>query len=178
MSEIPDLTTLEPLPYINAAGQLPDEFDGQVGVYAIFDASQTLQYIGYSRGVSQSLRQHLVRCPQQCHWVKVHTLDKPNRTALEAIRDAWIQANGTLPPGNGLDQPQWTQPIPVKTFLSPEENAALEQVMDDEMAVEKLLKTLARRVEATILDGLKSRGLQVELRFNPKLKAQGLLDLA
>jgi hypothetical protein len=178
MSAIPDLTTLAFIAYIDTAGQLPDQFEGQIGVYAIFDASEILQYIGYSRNVSQSLRQHLVRCPEQCHWVKVHTLDKPNRSTLETIRDTWIQANGTLPAGNGPDQVQWTQPISVQAFISPEEKAALEQVMPDEVAVTKLRKTLARQVEATLLERLKARGLQVELRFNPKLKADGLLDLA
>ncbi|MGL4620405.1 MAG: GIY-YIG nuclease family protein, partial [Chroococcidiopsis sp.] len=41
----------------------------------------------------------------------------------------------------------------------------------------KILKTAARRVEAEILSQLQTRGLQMQLRFNPKLKEQGLLDL-
>jgi hypothetical protein len=41
----------------------------------------------------------------------------------------------------------------------------------------KLLKQVSRRVEAQILEALKSRGVQTEIRFNPKLKENGLLDL-
>jgi hypothetical protein len=36
---------------------------------------------------------------------------------------------------------------------------------------------VARRVEAEILVMLESRGIKTEIRFNPKLKEQGLLDL-
>ncbi|MDE5116005.1 MAG: GIY-YIG nuclease family protein, partial [Trichodesmium sp. St2_bin2_1] len=35
----------------------------------------------------------------------------------------------------------------------------------------------ARRVEANILEVLKTRGLQENIRFSPKLKASGILDL-
>ena len=41
----------------------------------------------------------------------------------------------------------------------------------------KYLKKIARRVEAEILATLKARGVQMDLRFNPKLKESGLLDL-
>ena len=47
----------------------------------------------------------------------------------------------------------------------------------DEVDKEKLLKNIARRVEANILEVLKTRGLQENIRFSPKLKASGILDL-
>jgi hypothetical protein len=47
----------------------------------------------------------------------------------------------------------------------------------DGVAQIKLLKQVARRVEETILVKLQERGVQTEIRFNPKLKEQGLLDL-
>jgi hypothetical protein len=47
----------------------------------------------------------------------------------------------------------------------------------DELGQVKLLKTIARRVETEILEQLKQRGVNVEIRFNPKLKEKGLLDL-
>jgi hypothetical protein len=40
-----------------------------------------------------------------------------------------------------------------------------------------LLKQVARRIEETILTKLQARGVTAEIRFNPKLKEQGLLDL-
>jgi hypothetical protein len=39
------------------------------------------------------------------------------------------------------------------------------------------LKNVARRVENEILSLLKARGVTEEIRFNPKLKTSGLLDL-
>ena len=41
----------------------------------------------------------------------------------------------------------------------------------------KLIKNVARRVEAEILLQLQARGVKEEIRFNPKLKENGLLDL-
>ena len=48
---IPRLVNLEFLPYLDENGMMIDQFDGKVGGYAIFDADQTLRYIGYSRDV-------------------------------------------------------------------------------------------------------------------------------
>ena len=47
----------------------------------------------------------------------------------------------------------------------------------DELTQIKLLKKVARRVQAEIEETLKKRGNTMEIRFNPKLKEQGLLDL-
>jgi hypothetical protein len=45
------------------------------------------------------------------------------------------------------------------------------------MAQIKIIKNVARRVEAEIIAVLEVRGLQTQIRFNPKLKENGLLDL-
>jgi hypothetical protein len=177
MSDYPRLADLPFLPYINPEGQLPEQFQAQVGVYGIFDQVQTLQYIGYSRDVSLSLRQHLVRQPEQCYWVKVTTIDKPSRTALEAQKEAWIGENGGVPIGNATQADEWSQPIPVKAQMTAEEAAAYGNPNLEEVDQVKILKNIARRVEADILEKLKARGLQIALRFNPKLKEEGLLDL-
>lgn len=173
---MPALSSLEFIPYLDDRGQLPEQLQGKVGVYAIFDQAQTLHYIGYSRDVYSSLRQHLVRQPQSCYWLKVQTIDRPSRTLLEEIRDAWIAENGTVPLGNGPDEAKWSQPIDVKTALTPEEQDQYATAID-EFSQAKVLKQAARRVEATVLEVLKSRGVQTEIRFNPKLKEEGLLDL-
>src|SRR3712207_5777273 len=99
-ADIPTLAELELLPYVDGEGQLPQQLQGKVGVYAIFDQARSLQFIGFSRDVFLSLKQHLVRRPTQCYWVKAKTIDRPSRTILESIRDAWIQENGAIPIGN------------------------------------------------------------------------------
>lgn len=169
------LTDLAELPYIDAEGQLPAQFQGKVGVYAIFDSEKVLQYIGYSRDIYLSFQQHLVRQPHKCYWLKVQTIDRPNRTILENIRQDWIEENGSVPLGNSTDEAAWTQPIDTKLSLTSEEQKNL--AAGDELIQIKIFKTVARRIEEQILAELKTRGLQMQLRFNPKLKEQGLLDL-
>jgi hypothetical protein len=174
--DLPNLSSLELLPYLDDRGQLPEQLQGKVGVYGIFDQQQVLQYIGYSRDIFLSLKQHLVRCPQQCHWVKVQTIDRPNRTLLEQIRAAWIAETGIVPAGNATEERLWTQAIDVRAEMTTEEQATYAAALDETAQV-KLLKQVARRVEAGILEELKFRGVQEEIRFNPKLKESGLLDL-
>ncbi|MGA7937531.1 MAG: GIY-YIG nuclease family protein [Kovacikia sp.] len=172
----PSLSSLEFVPYIDDRGQLPEQFQGKVGVYAIFDQAHTLQYIGYSRDISLSLKQHLVRQPEACYWLKAQTIDRPSRTLLEEIRDAWIRENGSVPSGNGADERKWNHAIDVKAAMTAEEQSNYASAID-ELAQIKVLKQAARRVEAEVLEVLKARGVQEEIRFNPKLKETGLLDL-
>ncbi len=173
-TDIPSLASIEYIPYLDANGQLTDQFQG-IGVYAIFDREKVLQFVGYSRDVEFSLKQHLVRQPQKCYWLKVQTIDRPSRTILESIRDAWIAENGSIPAGNESNEATWTQPIDAKVAMTADEQSSYKS--SDELTQSKLLKTVARRVESQILAQLESRGVQMQIRFNPKLKEKGLLDL-
>lgn len=179
---IPTLSQLEFIAYLQN-GQIPTDFERKVGVYAIFDADQTLRYIGYSRNVYLSLKQHLVRQPEACHWIKAQCIERPSRTILEEIQSAWITENGELPDGNGAilnetAQPNahsWNQPIDAKQTLTEADKAQYEQL--DDLGKIKFLKQTARRLEAQVLEKLQARGVEMDLRFNPKLKEEGLLDL-
>ncbi|PZV18052.1 MAG: Nuclease subunit of the excinuclease complex [Leptolyngbya sp.] len=175
-TDVLPLSTLEFVSYLGDSGLVSDQFQGKVGVYAIFDADQILQYIGYSRDIYLSLKQHLVRQPQSCYWLKVQTIDRPSRTVLEGIRDSWITENNALPVGNGADASAWNQPIDVKETMTAEEQASFANAINEAAQV-KVLKQVARRVEAEVLETLRTRGVQEEIRFNPKLKEEGLLDL-
>ncbi|MEB3180469.1 MAG: GIY-YIG nuclease family protein [Nostocaceae cyanobacterium] len=170
------LSALEYIPYIDENGELPEQYQGKIGVYAIFDQEKVLQFVGYSRDVYLSLKQHLVRQPHNCYWVKVQTIDKPSRAVLESIEKGWIEENGTVPSGNKDDKEKWTQPIDAKAVMTPEEKVNYEHQIE-EIGQTKVLKNVARRVESEILAVLQQRGLQMQLRFNPKLKEEGLLDL-
>ncbi len=172
---IPSLASLEYIPYIDTSGQIPEQFQGKVGVYAVFDRDKVLQFIGYSRDVDLSLRQHLVRQPQKCYWLKVQTIDRPSRTLLENIRGAWMAENGSIPSGDATDESIWTQPIDAKVAMTADEQTSF--AASDELMQSKILKNAARRVESQILSELESRGVQMQIRFNPKLKEKGLLDL-
>ena len=174
-STLTRLTDLELRPYLTDAGSIADELAGKVGLYAIYDADQVLQYVGYSRDVATGLKLHLVRQPGQCHWVKVQTVQRPSRTVLEEMRSAWIEENGTVPAGNADEQAAWEKPVDAKVQMTEEERSAIAAATDLDKI--KLLKNLARRVQAEILETLEARGAHLDLRFNPKLKEQGLLDL-
>jgi hypothetical protein len=170
---MPEIADLPYLPYIDDQGLIPVFPPRQVGVFAIFDAHKNLQFVGYSRDIFISLKQHLVRQPQACQWIKIHLIDKPNRTILEEIVAAWTA--GQNPPGNGDAAQDWQESIDCRYAMTAEETAKFPEM--EEIAQSKLLKQVARRVEATIMEKLQARGLQTEIRFNPKTKERGLLDI-
>ncbi|MDJ1171673.1 GIY-YIG nuclease family protein [Roseofilum sp. BLCC_M154] len=172
---ISPLANLDYIPYLDDRGQFPEQFSKQIGVYAIFDRNQVLQLVHYSRDIYLSLKQHMVRQPQACYWLKVYVIEKPNRSQLEQIKEAWITENGSTPWGNGDAFSQWTDPIDARESMTDEEKVAYET--SDELEKIKLLKNIARRVQEQILERLQPRNIQDSLRFNPKLKEKGLLDL-
>jgi hypothetical protein len=169
--EILSLDSLEYLPFLDENGSLSEEMQGKIGVYAIFDQDKFLQFVGYSRDMYLSLKQHLVRQPNHCYWIKLQTISRPSRTILEEIRQAWLSENDFIQ----TDDEKWTQPIDAKLTMSEAEKQDYQNT--DEMGKIKLLKKVSRRVEETIQEQLKQRGVQMEIRFNPKLKEEGLLDL-
>jgi len=59
--------------------------------------------------------------------------------------------------------------------MTPEEEATYQA--SDELGKMKTLKRVARRIEAEVLATLVERGVQMQLRFDPKLKEAGLLNL-
>lgn len=170
----PTLAELPFAPYLSADGCLPTELQRQIGIYAIFDRDQSLQYVGYSRDVYQSLKQHLVRQPESCWWYKVQTVDRPSRTLLENLRQAWINESKefSLTP---QEEAAWANAIDAKQTMTAAEHAEYAALGEVEQI--KYLKNIARRLEAQILETLQARGVTMDLRFNPKLKEEGLLDL-
>ena len=174
-TEIPSLSSLEYLPYIEETGGIDENVRGKIGVYAIFDRDREMQYVGYSRDVYLSLKQHLIRQPNKCYWVKIETITRPSRKILEDIASAWIAENGATPEGNGQTKAIWTEPIDANPAMTAEEKAQYNE--NDELGQIKIRKKVARRIEADIQQQLSDRGVTMDIRFNPKLKEKGLLDL-
>ena len=174
-TEIPALSSLEYLPYLDEAGCIDEGIQGKIGVYAIFNREREMQYIGYSRDVYLSLKQHLIRQPDKCYWVKIETITRPSRKILDEIASAWIAQNGATPAGNDRASAIWTEPIDANPAMTEEEKAQYE--LNDEVGQIKIRKKVARRVEADIQQKLSDRGVTMNIRFNPKLKEKGLLDL-
>ena len=174
-TEMHSLSSLEYLPYLNDAGCIPESIQGKIGVYAIFDQTKEMQYVGYSRDIYLSLKQHLIRQPNNCYWLKIQTITRPSRKVLEDIASAWIAENGSMPEGNSNQKSSWTEPIDTNPAMTEEEKAQYNQI--DELGQIKIRKKVARRVEANIQQQLSDRGVNMNIRFNPKLKEKGLLDL-
>ncbi len=174
-TQIPSLNALDYFPYLDKNGIITEELQKKIGVYAIFNENKQLKFIGYSRDIYASLKQHLLRQPQQCYWLKVEIIARPSRTILEEIKTNWTQENGDLSINDPENQDLWTQPIDAKISMTEEEKETYKN--SDELAKIKLLKKVSRRVQADIEETLNQRGNKMEIRFNPKLKEQGLLDL-
>ena len=174
-TQTPSLSSLEYIAYLNEAGCIPEDLEGKIGVYAIFNQDKQLQFVSYSRNVYLSLKQHLIRQPLNCYWFKIQTITRPSRKILEEIASAWMAENGAIPAGNDIDEALWTQPIDANPAMTEEEKAQYAE--NDELGQIKIKKKVARRVEAEIKEQLRDRGVNMDIRFNPKLKEKGLLDL-
>lgn len=175
LKEIPSLAELEYLTYLDSNGKVRGELAGKIGAYAIFDREKRLQYTGYSRDIYLSLKQHLVRQTDNCYWLKINAIAKPNRTILTETCQVWNEENGSIPPGNSSAKKAWTEAIDCRNLANAAEKEAYQN--SDESERIKLLKQIARRIETEIKERLKARGVTEEMRFNPKLKEKGLLDL-
>ncbi|MBE9223262.1 GIY-YIG nuclease family protein [Cyanobacterium stanieri LEGE 03274] len=169
------LNDLDYLPYLNEKGDINDELGGKIGVYAIFDNGKKLEYVGYSRNLLLSLKQHLIRQPQRCYWLKCYLITRPSRSILTDIKQRWLEENGSIPLGNEGEEYLWSQPIDAKNTMTEEDIQQYNSL--DELGKIKLLKKVARRYEEVIKKELDKRGVTFEVRFNPKLKEEGLLDL-
>lgn len=175
-TDIPTLASLEYFPYLDERGKISEELQKKIGVYAIFDRDRVLQAIAYSRNIYLGLKQHLIRQPELCYWLKYYAIERPSRTILEEIQATWIAEHGEAPPGNNTQKSAWHDPIDAKVAMTEEEKELYAKSEDKEKI--KLLKTIARRVEAELKEKLQqTRNTDMEMRFNPKLKEKGLLDL-
>lgn len=174
------LKDLEFIPYLTDEGLITDisASDAKASVYAIFDETKTLQYVGISRQVYMSLRLHFVRVPSKCHFVKVQHIKQPNRVLLECIKDKWIVENGFLPSGNdnGPQQSIWENPLDCKVLMTDEEKQNLQEACLGILQT-KILKNVARRIEVQLDAEYKKRNCKEVFRFEPKMKEKGLLGL-
>ncbi|MCO5606072.1 hypothetical protein L7F22_060259 [Adiantum nelumboides] len=174
------LKDLEFVPYLNEDGLITNCSDpsSKACVYAIFDSNRVLHYIGISRQVHSSMRLHFARMPLKCYFVKIQTINKPSRSLLELIREKWIEENGSCPSGNnsGPEQNMWENPLDCKPLMTDEESQKLEEAGAGPPKA-KVLKNVARRIEAQLEKSFLARNCKERLRFDPKLKEKGLLDL-
>ncbi|CAA7052164.1 unnamed protein product [Microthlaspi erraticum] len=74
------------------------------GVYAVYDKSEELQFVGISRNIAASVSAHLKSVPELCASVKVGIVEEPEKAVLTQAWKSWIEEHikvtGKVPPGN------------------------------------------------------------------------------
>ncbi len=99
-------------------------------VYAVLDSSNQTQYIGYSRNVLTSLKGHSIEHGGDvCAYVRVRSFKFPKREEMEQLRDSWIAALGSVPPGNAGNSGNWAATVGeiAAAAMSPAERDAYEE---------------------------------------------------
>ena len=71
----------------------------------------------------------------------------------------------------------WEKPFDIMPILTEEDKALIVATKDRGRPEESAIKKIARRHEAVKVEILEGRGCTENLRFDPKLKGKGLLDL-
>ena len=100
------------------------------GVYAVLDATNQTQYVGYSRNVLTSLKGHLAEHGDDvCACVRVQVFKFPKREEMESLRDTWIAELDTVPPGNTGAGGVWATTVGeiAKAAMSEAERVAYEE---------------------------------------------------
>lgn len=155
----------------------------KTGVYAIYGAADRVVYLGKSRDIHNTLRMHLGRRPVDCVAYRALALPRPSRAAFDTILAAWAAELGAPPPGNdgGDEQARWEKPVDVRwagsgVVLTAAEREALDGCV---LAADagKVLKKVCRRVQGEVEAVLRARGCKEPMKWAPKLKEKGLLDV-
>lgn len=181
----PTLASLPLHPYIDPdTGLIPyPDPSAKTGVYAIYGAADRVVYLGKSRDIHNTLRMHLGRRPVDCVAYRALGLPRPSRAAFDTILAAWAAELGAPPPGNdgGDEQARWEKPVDVRwagsgVVLTAAEREALDGCV---LAADagKVLKKVCRRVQGEVEAVLRARGCKEPMKWAPKLKEKGLLDV-
>eukprot|EP00879_Flechtneria_rotunda_P004235 GHRR01004483.1.p1 GENE.GHRR01004483.1~~GHRR01004483.1.p1 ORF type:complete len:434 (+),score=139.37 GHRR01004483.1:216-1517(+) len=109
LSEIPMQAVINPQGYV-----APEIVPGtSAAVFSVFDEQQKLQYIGFSKNLSCSLRTVLGRRPDKTWYYKAAQLPELDQDLMLAIRQAWFDECGAPPPGNklALERKAWQSAV-------------------------------------------------------------------
>lgn len=126
------------------------------GVYAVLDTVGCTQYVGYSRNILLALNAHeALNGSETCAFVKVQIFKYPKRDEMEKLRDEWLSALDSIPPGNGEASEQWAGTVgeAVRTAMSTEERNAYE---------EKKLKLRKAMADTTLFNESQQKDAEVE----------------
>ncbi|MEA5514538.1 GIY-YIG nuclease family protein [Nodularia sp. UHCC 0506] len=138
--------------------RMADQNAKVAGVYAVLDAENQTQYIGYSRNVLLSLNSHVSQYGEQkCAFVRVQTFKFPKRQDMEDLQDVWIRELETTPPGNAAEGGMWASTVgeAAKVVMSEVERQAYE---------EKKLKLRKAMADSSLSQGIEKVDASVAKR--------------
>ncbi|KAG8377038.1 hypothetical protein BUALT_Bualt09G0126500 [Buddleja alternifolia] len=120
-------------------------FPSDSGVYAVYDGSGDLQFVGITRNLAASIITHKKSVPELCSSVKVGVVEDPDKTALTEAWKSWMQdhiaVTGKVPPGNEPGNSTWVKKAPKKKSdlkLTPGRHVQLTVPLED--LIDRLVK--------------------------------------
>ncbi|KAK9054941.1 hypothetical protein SSX86_026020 [Deinandra increscens subsp. villosa] len=107
------LSETERVPVPPESDAVSSLFPSASGVYAVYDKSGEMQFVGLSRNIQASILFHQKSVPELCGSIKVGVVDNPDRTALTDAWKSWmeehIELTGKVPPGNEKGNTTWVR---------------------------------------------------------------------
>ena len=99
---------------INLDSYIATRQSGQLtGVFGVYDVSKNLQYVSFGRNIVRKLKALRANLPEdRVAYVRVMIFANramQTRAALEREAANWLDAAGTLPPGNGAEASLWEE---------------------------------------------------------------------
>eukprot|EP00793_Prasinoderma_coloniale_P003378 PRCOL_00006614-RA len=150
----------------NAAGMILPAGEGVDGkaafVVAVLDASEAVQYIGFSKDLRNTLRKLFCRRAERTHYYKAVGYDAVDQAAMLAQRQAWFDELGEPPAGNA----------------DPRQRALWEQPVDSGAVSERGALPAAKNRAAELEAAIRARGLTEPIEWNQELLRQGKCDVA
>ncbi|PSB04734.1 GIY-YIG nuclease family protein [Merismopedia glauca] len=140
------------------------------GVYAVLNSERQTQYVGYSRDIRQSVEGHIAQNGTEVvAFLRVQTFKFPKRQAMEALRDEWIAALKSVPPGNLQSQLSWASTVgeAAQSAMSASERNAHE---------DKKLKLRKAMADPTLIDELEKNDLQDDKMAERRRKLEAAVE--
>ncbi|KAK6118272.1 hypothetical protein DH2020_048058 [Rehmannia glutinosa] len=130
---------------VNVSSESDGIFPSDSGVYAVYDGSGDLQFVGITRNLAASILTHKNSVPELCCSVKVAVVEEPDKTALTEAWKSWMQehiaATGKVPPRNEPGNSTWVKKAPRKKSdlrLTPGRHVQLTVPLED--LIDRLVK--------------------------------------
>jgi len=143
-----DGTAILPIDDFLARRRLSADTLPPMGVFAIYDSERTLQYVSYSRNIVLSVKSVVDTVgggdvTSKCAFVRALVFQNramQTRQAMESQKEAWIEENGTVPPGNGVEKGEWGVGLAVGSMSEGEK-----EFYDDKKT--KMVAAMGQRLE-------------------------------